>query len=128
MKQSTKAALLSGLIFPGTGQIHLKRFRRGIIIMIFAFSGIGMMVWMVTLRTLAVFERIHNQLNHVDMAAITNTALISSAEYTSIYYTPVLLFLVCCWLFSVLDAYMIGKRMDRSTLKDTIQSLYTDGD
>jgi len=121
MKNSTKAALLSGLIFPGTGQIHLKRFRRGIIIMIAAFSGIGIMVWMVTLRTLAVFEQIQDQLNHVDMATISNRALASSAEYSSLYSTPLLLFLVCCWFFSVIDAYMIGKRMDRSTPAHTIR-------
>ncbi len=113
MKISTKAALLSGLIFPGTGQIHLKRFRRGITIMILAFSGIGAIIWMSTVRALAVLEQIQNQLNQVDMATISNVALASSTDHTSIYYKPVLLFIVCCWLFSIIDAYRIGKKRER---------------
>ncbi len=114
MKISTKAALLSGLIFPGTGQIHLKRFLRGITIMVFTFSGIGVIVWMATVRALAMLEEIQNQLNQVDMATISNVALASSADHPSIYYKPILLFIVCCWLFSIIDAYRIGKKRERS--------------
>ncbi len=109
MKISAKAALLSGFAFPGTGQIYLKRFRRGITIMVLASSGIGVIVWMATVRALSVLERIQNQLGQVDMATISNVALASSANHTSIYYKPILLFIVCCWLFSVIDAYRIGK-------------------
>ena len=119
MKISTKAALLSGLIFPGTGQIHMKRFLRGITIMGFTFSGIGAIVWMATVRALAVLEQIQNQLNQLDMTTISSVALASSADHTSIYYKPVLLFIVCCWLFSIIDAYRIGEKRERSEkLKD----------
>ncbi|MEA1971059.1 MAG: hypothetical protein U9N37_05500 [Thermodesulfobacteriota bacterium] len=114
MKISTKAALLSGLIFPGTGQIHLKRFLRGITIMVLTFSGIGVIAWMATIRALAVLEQIQNQLNQVDMTTISNVALASSADHTSIYYKPTLLFILCCWLFSIIDAYRIGKKRERS--------------
>jgi len=114
MKISTKAALLSGLVFPGTGQIHLKRFRRGITIMVLVFSGIGAIVWMATVRALAILEQIQNQLNQVDMTTISNVALASSADHTSIYYKPILLFIICCWLFSIVDAYRIGEKREPS--------------
>ena len=114
MKISTKAALLSGLVFPGTGQIYLKRFLRGITIMVLTFSGIGVIVWMATVRALAVLEQMQNQLNQADMTTISNVALASSADHTSIYYKPVLLFILCCWLFSIIDAYRTGKKRKRS--------------
>ncbi|MEA3486985.1 MAG: hypothetical protein U9R20_04940 [Thermodesulfobacteriota bacterium] len=114
MKISTKAALLSGLIFPGTGQIHLKRFLRGITIMVLTFSGIGVIVWMATVRALAMLEEIQNQLNQVDMATISNVAMASAADHTLIYYKQILLFIVCCWLFSIIDAYKIGEKKERS--------------
>ena len=34
MKNSMKGALLSGLVFPGLGQIALKRYRRGFALML----------------------------------------------------------------------------------------------
>ena len=77
--------------------------------MILASSGIGVIVWMATVRALSVLKRIQNQLDQVDMATISNVALAASANHTSIYYKPILLFIVCCWLFSVIDAYRIGK-------------------
>ncbi len=113
MKPSTKATLLSGLAFPGTGQIHLKRLRRGITIMVCVLSGIGVLVWMATIRALAILEQLQNQVNKVDMETISNLALTSSAD-TSPYYNLTVLFIVCCWLFSIVDAYRIGKRMERS--------------
>lgn len=114
MKISTKAALLSGLAFPGTGQMYLKRFLRGITIMALTFSGIGVIVWMATVRALAIIEQIQNQLNQVDMTTISNVALASSADHTSIYYKLTLLFIACCWIFSIIDAYRIGKKRERS--------------
>ncbi|MBW2599269.1 MAG: hypothetical protein JRC60_04080 [Deltaproteobacteria bacterium] len=114
MKISTKAALLSGFAFPGTGQIYLKRFRRGITIMVLAFSGIGVIAWMATVRALSVLERIQDQMDQVDMTTISNVALASSVDSTSIYFKPILLFIVCCWLFSIMDAYRTGKTMERS--------------
>ncbi|MDO9515896.1 MAG: hypothetical protein Q7J01_07345 [Syntrophales bacterium] len=113
MKPSTKAALLSGLAFPGAGQIHLKRLRRGIAIMVCVLVGIGALVWMATIRALAILDQLQNQVNKVDMETISNLAKTSSSG-ASPYYNLILVFIVCCWLFSVVDAYRIGKRMERS--------------
>jgi len=111
MKTATKAALLSGLVFPGTGQIYLKRARRGLTIMALACSGIAIIVWMTIVRMLAALEQIQNQLNQVDMATISNVVLEFSANQ-AIYYKPILLFIVCCWIFSIIDAYRTGKEKE----------------
>ena len=120
MKIATKAALLSGLAFPGAGQMYLKRFRRGLIIIVFVLSGMGAIVWMATIRALEILERIQNQLDQIDMATITDLALASSADHTSVYYTPILLFIACCWLFSIIDAYRVGKEKDLSKIDQTV--------
>ncbi|TFG90950.1 MAG: hypothetical protein E4H15_06725 [Syntrophobacterales bacterium] len=113
MKPSTKAALLSGLAFPGAGQIHLKRLWRGITIMVCVLSGIGVLVWMATIRALVILDQLQNQVNQVDMQTISDLALASSADMSP-YYNLIWIFIVCCWLFSIVDAYRIGKRMERS--------------
>jgi len=114
MKTATKAALLSGLVFPGTGQIYLKRSRRGLTIMALACSGIAIIVWMTIVRMLAALEQIQNQLNQVDMATISNVVLEFSANHSSVYYKPILLFIACCWIFSIIDAYRTGKEKELS--------------
>ena len=114
MKTATKAALLSGLVFPGTGQIYLKRSRRGLTIMALACSGIVAIIWIATIRALEILERIQNQLDKVDMEAITNLALATSADHSSVYYKPILLFIACCWIFSIIDAYRTRKEKELS--------------
>ena len=82
--------------------------------MIFVLAGMGAIVWMATIRALAILERMQNQIERVDMETITNLALASSADHTSVHYTPILLFILCCWIFSIIDAYRTGKACDRS--------------
>lgn len=113
MKPSIKAALLSGLAFPGTGQIHLNRRRRGITIIACVLTGIGTIVWMATVKALAILQQLQSQPTPIDMKTISNLALTSSAD-TSLYSDLILLFIVCGWGFSIVDAYRIGKEMERS--------------
>jgi hypothetical protein len=48
MTRSTKAALLSGLVFPGVGHMVLKRFLRGSILMLSALTALLVIVTKVT--------------------------------------------------------------------------------
>lgn len=41
MNNSLKGALLSGVVFPGLGQIILKHYKRGIALMFWVLAGIG---------------------------------------------------------------------------------------
>ena len=44
MKASIKAALLSALVFPGVGQMSLKRYVRGLIPMVLVLTGLGVLI------------------------------------------------------------------------------------
>ena len=44
MKSEMKAALLSAFVFPGVGQMYLKRYLLGLVLMMFALAGIVMML------------------------------------------------------------------------------------
>ena len=114
MKISAKAALLSGLVFPGVGQLYLKLYWRGAIIMFFVLSGLGIIIGIATARALEILERIQSQSGTVDMATISKLAIASSTDHTSFYYRVSFLFIACCWLFSVIDAYMNGKKKEIS--------------
>lgn len=109
MKTATKAALLSGLVLPGLGQIYLKRYKRGLIILVLVLLALGVIIGTVAASALQSLKEIEGRGGVVDMETISNRASIDSAQ-TGIYLRPILLFVLCCWLFSVVDAYRIGKR------------------
>jgi len=108
MKTAIKAALLSALVFPGMGQMHLKRYVRGLIPMVLTLIGLGVWIAQATVGALQELEKIQIQGGLVDLNAVANRAAASSASGD--WYSPLIVpMIVVCWLFSVIDAYLLGK-------------------
>ncbi len=61
MKMGIKAALLSALVFPGAGQIYLRRYVRGLISMVISLDGLGVLVAQATVGALRELEKIQSQ-------------------------------------------------------------------
>lgn len=107
MKKSVKAALLSGLVFPGLGQVYLKRRRRGFSIILVTLTLLGFLIGMTVVSLLQNVERLQGR-GPIDVSDAS--ALAASLPVThSPYYNAVLIAVVCCWLFAVIDAYRAGK-------------------
>ena len=111
MKVTYKAALLSAFIFPGVGHFYLKKYWRGLAIMFIALSGLGFMVWSVTASAL----------NHLDSVMVKmqggTTSLKDISDIVGLktiatvpYFDAVCYFIVCLWIFAIIDAYKIGKQ------------------
>jgi TM2 domain-containing membrane protein YozV len=109
MKTAVKAALLSGLVFPGLGQIYLKRYKRGLTILIIVLLALGIIVRTVIVSAMERLKAIESGGGIADMQTISNLARIDSV-HSGINLNLILLFVLCCWLFSVVDAYKIAKR------------------
>jgi TM2 domain-containing membrane protein YozV len=109
VKPEIKAALLSALVFPGSGQMYLKRYLRGVIMMLLVFAGLGLMIWMTVVGALEGMDRIQSAGGAADLNAIAGIAAASSTRHNP--YERIILWAIgCCWLFSVIDAYRLGKR------------------
>ena len=108
MKASSKAALLSALVFPGVGQMYLKRYLRGLIPMVLVLTGLGVLIARATFRALEVLDKIQAGGGVPDMNVASNLAATSAAS-SDPYSSFIVLVMFCCWLFSVIDAYMLGK-------------------
>jgi hypothetical protein len=114
MKTAIKAALLSALVFPGVGQMYLKRYVRGLIPMVLTLTGMGVMIVQATVRALQELEKMQIQSGLVDLKAVANRAAASSASGD--WYSPLIVpMIVVCWLFSVIDSYMLGKGKETPT-------------
>ena len=110
MKRSTKAALLSGLIFPGIGHLYLKRYVHGIILCVVSASAIYYIVSVAVTMALEVAEKIQSESGVValDIAAITDlVSQQSSGVEQPINIASVAL--VVFWVIGIADSYRQGR-------------------
>jgi len=113
VKKSTKAALLSGLVFPGVGHLVLKSYVRGLALMslsLIAFSYLVNVAWE---RATLIVDRMYSGDISLDAGAIAAAAADSSAGASSLAENFSLLVLVGCWLIGIIDSYRLGAAQDK---------------
>ena len=113
MNNAIKGALLSGLIFPGLGQVVLKRYRRGFVLMFTVFATLMVMVIKAVQHALAILETIEMEGGAIDIEKITDAAAQVVSASDSAVYNIGLLMIIACWIFGIIDAYRIGREKDR---------------
>lgn len=112
MSNALKGALLSGLVLPGLGQIVLKQYRRGMVIMLVVIASLSVIVAETVQQALAILEQIELQGDAIDMTAISNAAALESVQSGDVMLNFLVWFLIVCWVAGTIDAYRIGKRKD----------------
>ena len=113
MRRGGRAVLLSGLVFPGLGQIYLKRYGRGFVIMLLMAAGMILLISMATRDALSVLKQWELQGAAIDFQDLLNLAVETSTGRSGSYRGPLFL-VVGCWLFSMLDACRVGKTKNLS--------------
>lgn len=113
MKQSLKAGLLSAFVFPGVGQMYLKKSLRGMGIMVLVFTGLGYMIWSATVVALkslddAMLKMKAGTAGMPEISDIVGSKILN----TDPYYNIVLFLMICFWIFAIIDAYQIGKQKE----------------
>ncbi len=113
MTTSIKAALLSGLVFPGLGHMVLKQYLRGSILMLAALIAFSTIVTVVTRRALTVIDSMNSGEIPADTGAISELVSnsISSADNSIVNFS--LLALAVCWLIGIIDSYRLGITQDK---------------
>lgn len=74
MNNSLKGALLSGLIFPGLGQVVLKRYKRGALIILAVLVCLSVVVVKAVQNALSILEKIESAGGAISMSAILDAA------------------------------------------------------
>ena len=112
MKNSLKGAFLSGLIFPGLGQISLKHYKRGIVIMLTVLVGMSVFIVKAVQHAHGILEKIESQGGAISISTISNAATQASATSGNLTFNLALLLVIICWIIGIVDAYRIGKIKD----------------
>ncbi len=112
MSNAIKGALLSGLVLPGLGQMVLKHYKKGLALMLVVLGSLTVMIIKAAQLALSIFEKMELEGSAIDMQEIAEAATRASATFDSRLFNFCLLLIVVCWIGSVVDAYLIGKKMD----------------
>lgn len=117
MKKSVKAALISGLVFPGTGHFSLERYQRGLLFFVPAALGILYLIRYSLDKAYAIAEQIQLGQIPLDTEVITNliSAQPSGAEWLKLQIATWVL--IICWVVSIIDSFRLGKIADQSDSK-----------
>lgn len=112
MKNSLKGALLSGLVFPGLGQMVLQQAKRGAALMLITLLSMAVIVVKTVQKAFAVLEKMKAEGAAMDIRAVSDAAAQATTASESFLLNALLLVIVVCWIFGIVDAYRIGKRKD----------------
>ena len=112
MTKSTKAALLSGLIFPGIGHFVLKCYLRGSLLMLPALTAMSAITKIAYQHAQAIVDRVISGEASLEAGAISELLANSSNDSDSLISNISMLAFLECWLFRIVDSYRIGNRLE----------------
>jgi hypothetical protein len=116
MSNALKGAALSGLVFPGLGQIMLKYYKRGMVLLTAVLASLAVMLVEAVERALAVLDKLVLEGATIDIQAISRAAVQVTRASGDFTFNLALAVLVLCWLLGTVDAYRIGRKIDGEEL------------
>ncbi len=111
MKNASKGALLSGLVLPGLGQIVMKHYIRGAVILFIVTVSATAIIVRAVQQALSILGDINIEDGMVGMDTIAQ-AVHGSTASGSLLSSPAWLLLILSWVIGTVDAYRVGKRKD----------------
>ena len=110
MHKPLKAALFSLLIFPGAGQLLLKKYLSALFFATFAVIGLYLLMSDLFSRVNEILAQVQSGEVVADLATITELVQQQSATSTS-SLSPALSILLITWLVSSVEAYRVGRKL-----------------
>jgi hypothetical protein len=110
MSHAFKGALLSGLVFPGLGQVALKHYKRGIALILMVSAGLSVIIVQTIQQTFTIFEKVESGGGAMDMSTILNAVTQGSKSSGSFIFNIASGLIIVCWIFGIIDAYRIGRK------------------
>lgn len=114
MKKSQKALLLSALVLPGLGQMTLKRYKTGIVLILIAAISSIVVLRIAMMKARAIVDQLMAQGVVPDIATIMDiTSQVTAVSDDSTFNHFVWVF-IAGWLVGILDVWFAGKRSEKA--------------
>ncbi len=114
MKKSTKAVLLSALVFPGVGHIFLKKYISGVVLISASFTAIYYLISKTVESAFQIAQKIQSGDVQLDVDAITELVSKHPASAESQLLNIATAAVIVCWVIGIIDAYRVGRIRDKS--------------
>jgi len=114
MKKSTKAALLSGLIFPGLGHISLKKYLRGFALAVLSLAALSVVVTSAYQHAMLVVDEVVSGHVSMEAGAIARAVSDSASAADGAVENAAVFVLIACWLAGIIDSYRLGAVQDEA--------------
>jgi hypothetical protein len=116
LKKSTKAALLSMLVFPGAGHFYLKKYIPGMLLSIGAAAATYYIVSIAVQTALEVVEKI--QAGGIPLETGAIMALVSQQSFAGENATNIAtITLTTLWVIGILDSFRGGRKFEKKSKK-----------
>ena len=118
MRYSFKAALLSGLVFPGVGHLYLRRYLRGVLL---AAGAAALSYFLISVAVNSAFDIAGKiQSGDVPLNVESISALVSKDSQGNEKSTDIAtMALFALWLVGIIDSYREGRAREKSKKLDT---------
>jgi TM2 domain-containing membrane protein YozV len=126
MDKATKAALFSALLFPGWGQFYLKRYKRGLVFIMPVLIGTLALVWAIVQVGITIIKAAPFKKETVQLANVIQVTVDALKAIDFSYFLFILCLIAALWVLSILDAYLLGKKMMTAPTTDVRQESTSD--
>jgi hypothetical protein len=110
MDKATKAALFSALLFPGWGQLYLKRYKRGLVFILPVLAGTLALAWAIVQVGITIIKTAPLKKETVQLANVIEITVDALKALDYFYFSLMLGLIVTLWILSIVDAYLLGKK------------------
>lgn len=117
MKRSTKAALLSGLIFPGIGHLLLGKYFRGSALLMTSLVTLSVVVVRAYQHAMLIVDQIINGDVPMETSAITQAVSNSTSTTDTLVDNIAVIVLAACWLAGIIDSYRLGTMQEKQDIE-----------
>lgn len=112
MNSSIKGACLSGLVFPGLGQIVQRHYIRGIVLISIVSACLIMILVDASRKINTILANINSSNTGLDITSILKEVHTSSAGGDILTMDTLSALIFGCWAIGIVDSYLSGKRID----------------
>lgn len=115
MKPATKGLVLSGLVYPGAGQIFLGRIYTGLGVITLSTIALLVLIYRMAIRFYRGIDPLLEMLATKSLTFQNIKSILSQTGYASwdMEFISLIVF-VFCWAASMVHAYCLGKKFDLS--------------
>ena len=114
MKISTKAAILSAIVFPGAGHIYLKKYLSGTVFTLLSLTAIVYLISSAIEKALQIVEKIQNGQLSPDILSITELLSKQATGTDTIRLNMATTAIFICWVTAIIDSYRAASLRDKS--------------